>query len=74
MGAQTESEFGAFLSSQWGLKPHFCVLKDELLLAEDELFREEGQIIVPNRALPTLEMRPFQLAKMQKNRPTRFKR
>jgi len=47
----------------------FCVLEDELLSADYELFWEEGQIvIVLNRALLTLEMdRPFHLAKMQKN-------
>jgi len=27
-------------------KNFFCVLEDELLSAEDELFRKEGQIVV----------------------------
>jgi len=55
-----------------GPEKPFCVLEEKLLSAKDELlFRDEGQIvviIVPNRALPTLEMRPFRLAKCRKIR------
>ena len=35
-----------FVQDNPGLKKPFCVLDDDLLSAEDELFREEGQIVV----------------------------